>query len=383
MMGESTKAKAMMYVQQLAYLPLLTVEAVIAAVENIIRPDRWALIVHDRDVNADGTPVLPHLHLMMVFENAHHISSVAKKLMDAPQYLEIWKGNTNNGFSYLIHETNRARKQVQYNASEVTANFDFCKLMEEICAEIEQAKAKTDINALLDMLLVGGITKESVISQLSGSQYARWHRQIDDVNAQRMRNEAEKWRVEMKESGKTVVVIWIFGEAGTGKTRLAKEYAMKSAPYYITGTARDPWQNYGGEHTVIIDELRPSIIPHEELLRLLDPFGYDTEVMGGSRFFDKAIAAELIIITSPYSPEDFFKTSALNNDIDKADQLLRRLSLIIRMTSKEIIAMEARKQATRITLVAIPGGVRPNKYSEENSPFCQAKALDVFFSMFA
>lgn len=50
--------------------------------------------------------------------------------------------------------------------------------------------------------------------------------------------------------------------------------------------------------------MRPKVLAYQDLLRLLDPFG--AEVKAPSRYFDKHIAADMIIVTSPYSPYAFW-----------------------------------------------------------------------------
>lgn len=127
--------------------------------------------------------------------------------------------------------------------------------MKAIVTEIEQAKAghnACNVDALLDLLYIGGTTKAEIEKQLSGSQYAKYRRQIEDVDAKRLIKEAEKWRAEMKAKNAQIRVIWIYGPSGTGKTSLAKEYAQKKGePYFVSGSSRDIFQGYNGEHTLI------------------------------------------------------------------------------------------------------------------------------------
>lgn len=81
---------------------------------------------------------------------------------------------------------------------------------------------------LLDMLYIGAVTKHEVERQSTGSLYARYRCQIEDIWAKRLQNLAAEWREEMVTQGKKIQVIWIFGPAGTGKTRLAKQQADKA-----------------------------------------------------------------------------------------------------------------------------------------------------------
>ena len=61
----------------------------------------------------------------------------------------------------------------------------------------------------------------------------------------------------------------LLGHGGCGKTSLAKEYAQKKdQPYFISGSTRGVFQGYNGEHTLILDELRPGVITYADLLGL-------------------------------------------------------------------------------------------------------------------
>lgn len=50
---------------------------------------------------------------MLNFSNARSIENVAKTLKDRPQYIQQWKGDSTNGYSYLIHATTDAQEQYQ------------------------------------------------------------------------------------------------------------------------------------------------------------------------------------------------------------------------------------------------------------------------------
>ena len=111
--------------------------------------------------------------------------------------------------------------------------------MDKIKAEVVQAKAarqvETDVKTMLDLLYTGAVTKGEIEKRLTGSQYAKYHRQIEDVDAKRLLKEAEKWRMEMQAKPAQIRIIWIYGLFGCGKTSLAKEYAQKKdQPYFVS-----------------------------------------------------------------------------------------------------------------------------------------------------
>lgn len=379
----------MMYEQQLKHLPAQSIDNLIDRIQNNLKPKKYAVVLHDKDIDEQGQLIEPHVHAMLSFDNARSLSSVARQLGDKPQYVEAWKGNSNNGYAYLTHRTDDAKDKYQYNPKAVIANFDYPELLKQISAEISSKNSKS-IKLLLDLLYNGSITKSELEAQLTGSQYGRYKNQIENVYAKRLQNLAEQFRKEMLEQGKQVQVIWIYGTSGTGKTSLAKDYADKAnQPYFITGSSRDIFQNYSGQHTLIMDELRPNIIPYADLLRILDPF--ENNKMLPSRYNDKSLACDLIIITTPYNPYEFYQeifgynynqpAYARQRATDSFEQLLRRITLIIEMNDYYIQAMEFdRKQRN---FAPIPNASKKNTYSALNRPKpITTNKVDLFNSMF-
>lgn len=392
----SKKAKNMMYAQQLQHLPagIQNRDDLVNLIESKLRPKRYAIIVHDKDTDKTGQSKTPDLHIMLSFDNARSLNHVAKILGDKPQYVQAWTGDANNGYAYLIHATRQAQNagKYRYDPSEVTANFDYAALVRKIGLEVEQAKVERSMKptVLLDMLYTGAITKQELEQQLTGSAYGRYRRQIDDIWSKRLQNLAAEWREEMVKQGKKIQVIWICGPAGTGKTRLAKQYAEKAdQPYFISGSSRDPFQGYAGEHTLILDELRPKTIQYEDLLRILDPHSITGGVMAPSRYADKALACDLIIITSPYSPRHFYNEifpdiytaiAGYTKAIDGFDQLDRRIALTIQMTANEIYGVSYNNTVKRYE--KIQGTTRTNNLSGAASPASQSDAATLFKLMF-
>lgn len=363
--GNRTKAKNMMYMQQLKHLPTETIDNLIIEVEKT-NPKKYALIVHDKDKDEQGEPVEEHVHLMISYENGRSVKNTAKKLKDKPQYIQIWNGKAENGYSYLIHATKDSITKYQYSPSEVRANFNYQEEIRRITEKVEKSRQLKNSELLLDALYKGEITKEEIEKSLSGSQYGRMKRQIEDVWSKHLQFKAKEWREEMKKSGKQIEVIWISGKSGTGKTSLAKAYAEKlNRPYFITGSSRDIFQNYSGEHTMIIDEFRVNMIQYPDLLRILDPFG--SQVMAPSRYSDKALSCDLIIITSPYSPVAFYNklfAKEFENTIDSLEQLLRRITLTIEMDDSHIKAVEYDNEVCRYNV--IDGATEKNIYSKNS-----------------
>ena len=335
------KARNVMFVQQIEYFQSSNLQDIIEYMTNILKPHRFAGILHDKDIGQDGNLVAPHIHLVLQFESARSLNNLAKLTKQPIQCFEQWRGSVNNAYSYLVHHTESNQDKYQYSPKEVIANFDYLLLLDTIERNVTKRYEINDtmiIDNLLDLLYTGNITKSEIEQRLTGSQYAKARQKIETVYLKRLETQAELWRQEMIDKNEIVTIIWLFGKAGTGKTRLARQYAEQyDLNYFITGSIRDPFQQYNLEHVIILDELRPHQFDYSDLLKMFDP--YNVKAMASSRYFDKPLLANVYIITSPYSPYNFFlelTKKKQTSHIDSWGQLMRRLTLVIEI-SKEYL----------------------------------------------
>lgn len=367
-MAEKQKQKKFrnyMYEQQVSYLPNhMTPDEVYEHIEQNLKPRRMASILHDKDMKDDNiTPAEAHIHIMLQFENARSVNQVAKDIGDKPERLEIWKGNVENGFSYLIHATDNARHKHQYSCDEVRANFDYPTFIQSVAQKIKKVEGVSSankINGILDLIATGDMTLEEAKSRLTGSQYAKAGEKIKKAHELYLDRCAEKLHREMIENDELVEVHWLYGESETGKSFIAEKLASESGAYYKTTTTTDPFQFYQGETTIILDELRPEVVPYSELLALLNPFSRG-KIAVSSRYFNKSIACKTIYITTPYNPMTFYYLYHLNTS-DKGEQLFRRLSSVLKFDMDWIYRMEY--QAQNQTYIEVDK--KENHYSKKN-----------------
>lgn len=392
------KCQHMMYAQKIDHLPAGDLNTLKSIVEQRLKPEKYAMILHDKEMDEQGNSMTPDVHVMLSFKNARYVSSVAKLIGDQPQYVEAWDKNHENGYAYLVHATKTAQAagKHQYDPSKVIANFDYPAYLLSLRTRAVQKVRQQDMAAkdLMDAMYAGILTKSEVEQRLTGSQLGFYKRQIDTIWAQVLQNRAAEWRQEMREQGKRVTVLWLYGGSGTGKSRWAKAIAAKRGqPYYMSGSSRDIFQDYAGEHTIILDELRPKVMAYQDLLRILDPYGLDTEVKAPARYSDKSLAADLIIVTSPYSPYDFWEeqfSTIVKNDgeaqkqtladqgPDNFDQLDRRVTLTVEMQQATIDLMTYNKTSKIYTVWQS----RVNPYSQQAQTASNTNTEELFNAMF-
>lgn len=377
------KYKNMMYTQQMEHLPFRTREELEERIKTKLDPKKYAISeFHDKDIDGDGNPVEKHLHVMLCFQNARSLKNVASILGDKPQYLEKWDERANNGFAYLVHATSGAKVKAQYSPEKVLANFPYAEELKKQTLEVLKKKSRQKIDVLLDAYYNEEMTLDELEQELTGAQYGRYKKQIDNITSKILERHAYIWRQDMVKNNRRVKVIWIYGAAGTGKTSLARSIAKQDGrAYYVSGSSRDVFQSYNGEHILILDELRSNVIPYHDLLRILDPFGSQERIMAPARYSDKSLACDLIIITTPFNPVDFYDEIFDDiNTVDSLEQLVRRITITLYVNSDSIFAVRYHQE--RRHYYAVPDAECDNPYSQKNRPDSEIDVLEEFNQMF-
>lgn len=283
----------------------------------------WAYILHDKDTDDQDKPIRPHFHVILHFKEAKTISRVAKVFNDKEQYIEAWHSTINNGYSYLIHETSNAKSKHHYDPAEVVASFDFEAKIKEIRRKVNKPTRQA-IENFIDDYSNGELAKKELQEKIGVLEMAKHKTLIDHIDEILAYKEHQEFLKQFK--GLQCVTYWLYGEAGVGKTRLAREVLEQCHPndFCVLGSQRDHFQEYRGQRYIVINDLRPNDYDYGQLLTLLDP--YEIDKMAPSRYHDKFLNACAIYITTPYSPEDFYDECNIANPlVDTFEQLKRRI----------------------------------------------------------
>lgn len=388
----AARTKGMMYVQQLDKLPLANVEALTRRCRKLKNIKRFALIVHDKDVNQQGELIPPHVHVMLEFKKSRSLTAVAKELGDEPQFLENMtkqnrKTGVRNGFAYLVHRTKDAKNKYQYDPHQVVASFDYVKYLQRIKVDMLQTilKGENAVRFLIENVAAGRFTRdkaEDLALTYNPTICSILTTRLDALEVMQQKQTARRWVKKMEAQHRPKMVVWLCGVAGTGKSVLARALAQAVADktgFAINGSSRDYFQDYHGEHVLIIDDFRPETLPYEDLLRITDPYSYQIELP--ARYHDRQLLADKIIITSPYNPLEFYQGDfQISHDIDDFDQLYRRLAVVVRFEPDQLQVLNFQRASPRWKTSVVRQDINPIE-SEQLEPHyenCVATGLKVF-----
>lgn len=318
-------------VQQIKYLPGYpdhwkeTLESNLNAEKNI---KTWAYVLHDKDVNEDGTPVEPHVHIVIELYESRQFSTIGGYVGVQAQYVcairqrrKVGKrmmSDIGGALSYLTHRN--APDRYQYEDTDVIAKSGYDWQTVRAKSEMSMAECKT-FSRVLDGIEKGQIRRYNLYEKVSMKMYLEHKIEFD---------RAFEFR-EMKlksDSNRSIEVVYITGEAGAGKTTVAKQYCEQHGySYCVSGSTRDPLQDYQGEDALILDDLRPETFSLADLLKLLD---LHTASSAGARYHDKWLEVRIIIITTVLPIESFYCLMVGRDE--PFEQLKRRCRTMIHLT---------------------------------------------------
>lgn len=281
---------------------------------------KWAYIIHDKD------DTRPHYHIALHFGGASvDTKQVAEWFQlgyvdkdgneqTGEQFVERVKCKRWSGVvTYLVHGQDSQKNKYQYPISEVHANFNI---------ETE-------------------IANEKILGNFEQYSYAQ---QLQYVNSLPLSEKAQAfsklrklWELQCQiltlNTDRQIQVVFITGKGGTGKTYYAKKLLTSQGyDFCVSSSSNDPFQDYMGQKSIILDDMRDTAFEFEDLLKLLDN---NTSSSVKSRFSNKVFNGEMIVITSSV-PLIFWYKQLQYNKNDTLQQLYRRISCYVVVTETEI-----------------------------------------------
>lgn len=263
-----------------------------------------------------------HIQGYVVFNDAKTMSSISKKLKRA--HLETANGNAESNRQYIVGPYNKNGKMKPYNPNH-----------KEFGTMPQQGK-RTDIDTIREQLKEKPSMREVV-------ETAKSYQSV------KMAELYLKYK-EKKRSVKPVV-IWYYGDTGTGKSETALTELDREETYECPRTGR--WfDGYDAHKYVLIDDVRDDFMPYSELLKFCDKVPFRVETKGGTR----QMLAEAIIFTSPHDPITCLTQNKILNEDPR--QFLDRIDYIVEFRGESYRTHDNPKIIKTI--------IKKNKYYENN-----------------
>lgn len=241
-----------------------------------------------------------HIHSVVTFNKTHRFKAVSKLLGNC--HVEPQRGTKEEALDYIEKKGKWEEKGEEVlrgfgDKSKITANpgartdlerFDIIAMQEDF-----------DLN-------------EYILTNCTDDKTARM---LENRYKRLLKRNAKAWR--------EVKVIYVEGKAGSGKTRVAMETYPRAFRADVSEHTTFPFNGYNGEKVLILDELRPGVFSHAELMQILDGYKLNLNIKYGQ------INAmwETVIITTAMPLMEWYKDKTDKKGQDnRRDQFMRRIS---------------------------------------------------------
>ena len=284
---------------------------------------KYAYITHDKDQSPDG-PAPVHYHILLKFANPVPF----KYIKEAFPYGNIEPARSTNAcVQYLIHKNNP--EKAQYDKMLIYTNYDpdaFAKLFTND-NKLQKVNEADELARVLEDIEARRCRRYNYFDYVDLSLWSKHKSQL--INA------LEYAETKASCNPDRDLDVWFFtGNSGDGKTTLAKAYAKQLCNDYgfngvaVSSSSNDPFNHYGGQDVIILDDLRDNAFTFQDLIKILDNH---TVSSVRSRFNNKIFTGKLIIITSWQDLDKWYQGISENKK-----QLYRRITKYFKVTTTDV-----------------------------------------------
>ena len=341
---------------------LLTEEKIKSVVAKYKSIDRWAYIIHDKDVyteaneeaNPDhkaGTKKPKHFHIALKMkDNCIELDTVAKWFGILPNYVEIPKGRGAflDCVQYMTHERTEQQEQgkFRYADLEIQANFDWRAELDKR----DEMKAKWGKGELSDRQVMG---QRIMLEGLTLRQVKAEDPLLYADNLEFFRKMRGVYLSDL-EPPKTRINYYLCGDAGAGKGVMSKAVARALFPelindeeiFFEVGADNALFEGYDGQPVLIWHDRRAGNLIKElggrsNVYNVFDT--HPSKQRQNIKFSSVGLINRVNIVNSVQPYVEFLETLAgakddndSTNDGAEKSQAYRRFPLIINIHPEEI-----------------------------------------------
>lgn len=255
--------------------------------------EKYAYILHDKDIKEDGTPKAPHYHVYLRFHYSVDSKNVASWFGVEEQYINKIKGRFVDACLYANHAN--APDKYQYDIKNIISNFDIGAYQKTKEKSISKNQEIEYIEDIIDRICTGEIRKYNLSKYIDGRLYSKY--------ATRLNRAFDYFHNDwcLKNRNSKIQVWFMTGGSGNGKSTYAQGVAdalLKSGEMQgvcVSSASNDPMQDYAGQDILLLEDLRDNAFKYQDLLKMLDN---NTRSSSSSRYNNKTFYGKLIIISS-------------------------------------------------------------------------------------
>lgn len=228
----------------------------------------------------------PHLQGYIEFATARTMTAIKKKMeLSQDMHLEIRKGTPQEAREYCIKEGD------VYERGDIPQANGHRKGLEEATKAVIEGKSMDEI------------------ANEFPNEYVRYSSGLKSLATV---------KVKPRDPKNPPQVIWLWGLAGTGKTREA--YESHKSVYIKDGTQW--WDGYEGQEAIIIDDFEAIEWNYRDFLRLLDRYPYRGQFKGGY----VNVNSPTIYITCEYHPSKIWTGNKLAQVTRRLNQIVEKIT---------------------------------------------------------
>lgn len=256
------------------------------SIKEWVEGDDVTYAVVAKEVGEQGTP---HLQVALTFRVAKRRTTVSK----LPGMARAWLEPTKD----LVAWRNYCTKADK----------------EALIKDGRKQGKRADLDRAIEELEAGGMT--SLISNYA-STYVRYSSGFERL--------ASRFQTP-RDPRHPPEVVWIYGPTGLGKSRFVHEAEQD---LWVSLSTHKWWDGYVQQRAILIDDMRASWAPFNELLRVLDRYPYRAEKKGGTI----QVNSPRIYITTQFPPHVLYNPE--NRTGEDIKQLLRRITTLYEVTAQ-------------------------------------------------